>query len=206
MSDLPVRMEPGETATLIWYDAVGGGPADGFYTYQVAGPLLERPPRSPYFLLAPVAEEAFGGRLYRGVVTLAELRRFLSGCTLAEGHMDSSLESIVTRAEAPALAVLDAWRASPDRPLLPYFADVAAFLPRDLPVHVSPEAYAAAQRAAETFERAWVCAECGDAEDMSVFLWTAHRAQSVRVCLLIENEGGRWTCHLHPFEFERETT
>jgi hypothetical protein len=100
--------------------------------------------------------------------------------------------------------VLEAWRAVPERPLLPYLADICAFLPRDLPVHVSPDAFAAARSAEETFERAWVCAECGDAEDMSVFLWTARRARSVRVCLLIENEGGRWTCHLHPFEFEKE--
>ena len=204
MTDVPAWIEPGETATLVWYDAVGASRRDGVRLYQIAGPLLERPPRAPYFLLAPVEEQAFGARLYQGLVTLAELRRFLSTCTLAEGRMDGSLETLMTRVEAPALAVLDAWRASPDRPLLPYCADIAAFLPRDLPVHVSPDAYAAAQRAAETFERAWVCGECGDAEDMSVFLWTAHRARSVRVCLLIENEGGCWTCHLHPFEFERE--
>jgi hypothetical protein len=203
MTDLPAWIEPGETATLIWYDAVGGR-ADGFRIYQIAGPLLERPPHSPYFLLAPAGEGAFGSRLYRGLVTLAELRRFLSGCTLAEGRMDGSLETVVTRAEVPALAVLDAWRALPDRPLLPYLADISAFLPRDLPVYVSPEAYTAARSAAETFERAWVCAECGDAEDMSVFLWTAHREQNVRVFLLIENESGRWTCHLHPFEFEKK--
>lgn len=87
--------------------------------------------------------------------------------------------------------------------MLPYFADISAFLPRDQPVYVSSEAHAAARERAETFEQAWVCAECGDARDMSVYLWTAHRGPSVRVVLLIENEGGRWTCHLHPFAFDR---
>jgi len=203
MTDPAAWIEPGEMATLIWYDGVGGGP-DESRTYQIAGPLLERPPRSPYVLLAPSEAGAFSGRLYRGEVALGELRRFLSGCTLAQGRVDGSLETVVTRAEAPALAVLDAWRGVPERPVLPYAADISAFLHRDLPVHVSSEAYAAAQRAEETFERAWVCAECGDPEDMSVFLWTAHRARSVRVFLLIENEGGRWSCHLHPFEFAKE--
>ena len=203
MEQAPSWAEPGQTAMLIWYDAVTSGP-DGHRVYQVAGPLLERPPSSPCFLLAPSAAGAFSGQLYRGAVTLDELRIFLGRCVLASGHMDSSLETVVTRAEAPALSVLDAWRDTPDRPLLPYFADIAAFLPRDLPVYVSGEAHAAARRADETFERAWVCAECGDPEDMSVYLWTARRGPGVRVVLLIENEGGRWTCHLHPFEFEGE--
>jgi len=203
MIGIPAWIEPGATAALIWYDAGTAGP-DGLRLYQIAGPLLERPPESPYVILAPAAASAFSGRLYRGEVSLAELRRFLSGCALAHGRVDASLETLVAGAEAPLLPLLDAWRTVSDRPLLPYCADISAFLPRDLPVHVSLEAHAAAREQPETFERAWVCAECGDAEDMSVFLWTAHRGPRVRVCFLIENEGGCWTCHIHPFEFDRE--
>jgi hypothetical protein len=203
MADLPEWVEPGATATLIWHDGVVPGPG-GLARYQVAGPLLEKPPGSPYLLLAPAAEGAFSDRLYSGRATLDDLRRFLSRCALAHGRVDPSLETAVTGAETPVLPLLDAWRALGQRPVLPYFADISAFLPRDLPVHVAAEAHAAAIERAETFERAWVCAECGDPEDMSVFLWTAHAGSRVRVCFLIENEGGRWTCHLHPFEFERE--
>jgi hypothetical protein len=196
-------MGPGEPATLIWYDAVAEGPG-GLHLYQIAGPLLEKPPRSPHFLLAPSEEDSFPSRLYRGEVDVADLRRFLSRCTLAHGRMDGGMETIVAGARAPALAVLEAWPEEPGPPVLPYLEDISAFLPRDLPVHVSAEVHAAARRAPEAFARAWVCAECGDPEDMSVFLWTAHRRGRVRVRLLIENEGGRWTCHFHPFEFDRE--
>ncbi len=117
--------------------------------------------------------------------------------------MEDSLETVVARQEAPALDVIDAWRDGPARPLLPYLRDINAFLPRDLPVYVSEDAHAAVRGVEETFARAWVCAECGDPEDASVHLWTVHRGPNVRVVLLIENEGGRWACHLHPFEFSR---
>jgi hypothetical protein len=203
MTAIPEWVEPGAVATLIWYDGVAPGPG-GTRIYQIAGPLLEKPPASPYLLLAPATEGAFGDRLYAGRATLDELRRFLSRCALGHGRVEPALETAVTGAEAPVLPVLDAWRAMGARPLLPYFADISAFLPRDLPVHVGAEAHAAALDRAETFERAWVCAECGDPEDMSVFVWTAHAGPNVRVCFLIENEGGRWTCHLHPFDFPRD--
>ena len=65
----------------------------------------------------------------------------------------------------------------------------------------NPAAHAQALRDAECFRTAWVCDECGDAADAGVFLWTAHRADGVRICLLIHNDGGIWQVSLHPFEF-----
>jgi hypothetical protein len=202
MTELPISIEPGRTATLIWYEAVHTGP-DGVAVYQVAGPVLDQAPASPYFLLAPLEQGEFADRLYGGDVGLPELRGFLDRCRLAEGWMSAALDTVFTRAETPALPVLEEWQALDDRPLAPYHADIEAFLCGDLPVHVSPEAYAAAQQVRERFATAWVCAGCGEAEDAGVFLWTVHRDHRVRVCFLIDNAGGRWTCHLHPFEFER---
>lgn len=92
VSDVPAWMGAGATATLIWYDGVVDEPG-GLRVYQIAGPLLEKPPRSPHLLLAPAAEGAFGERLYRGEAGLAELRRFLSVCTIAQGRIDASLEN-----------------------------------------------------------------------------------------------------------------
>jgi hypothetical protein len=200
VTEPPVWISPGETATLIWYDAAADGGA-GRRVYQIAGPLLEAAPRTPYFLLAPAEEAAFSGRLYRDEVTVPELRRFLGACTLARGHIDASMETLIAGPETAALPLLDRWRGALDRPLEPYVAEISAFL-RDLPVYVSADAHAAARRAREAFARAWVCAECGDPEAMSVYLWTVRSGERVRVCLLIENEGGRWTCHFHPFDFE----
>ena len=73
------------------------------------------------------------------------------------------------------------------------------------PLYVTAEAHAAARREPEQFATAWVCDECGEAEDAGIFLWTAHRRQAVRVCFLIHNDAGIWTCRLHPFEFSKET-
>jgi hypothetical protein len=69
---------------------------------------------------------------------------------------------------------------------------------------VTPEAYAAARQEPEQFGTAWVCDECGEAEDAAAFLWTAHAGPSVRVCFLIQNDAGVWSCRLHPFEFLKE--
>jgi hypothetical protein len=203
-TDLPCWIAPGERATLIWYEGAQLAP-DGSGIYQVSGPVLERAPTSRYFLLAPLREGEFAGRLYRNEATLAELRDFLDQCVLAEGWMSDALDCVFTRAQARPLPLLDAWRAGSERPIVPYRADLEAFLCEDLPVFVSPAAYAAAQAGAETFATASVCAGCGEAEDAAVFFWTARRHGRVRVCLLIENEGGRWTCRLHPFEFESDT-
>jgi hypothetical protein len=63
----------------------------------------------------------------------------------------------------------------------------------------------AAQQEPEQFATAWVCDECGEAEDAGIFFWTVHRGPVVRVCLLIHNDAGVWTCRLHPFEFAKET-
>jgi hypothetical protein len=201
MTDLPDWITPGEAATLIWYDAVEARPG-GLRAYQVAGPVLERAPATPYFLLAPLAEDGFAGRLYRDDVTLSDLRRFLERCILAEGEMGETLDLVVTRAEAPPLSVLDGWRALPERPLVPYHDALDAFLGDGPPVYVSPEAYARARGAPEGFATASVCAGCGEAEDAGVFFWTLARDHRIRVCLLIQNVGGRWTCRLHPFDFE----
>ena len=56
----------------------------------------------------------------------------------------------------------------------------------------------------EQFGTAWVCDECGEAEDAGAFLWTAHAGQSVRVCFLIQNDAGVRSYRLHPFEFLKE--
>ena len=201
MTELPGWIEPDQTATLIWYDVAQDRP-DGVRMYQVAGPVLDIAPASPYFLLAPLDQNAFAGRLYRDEVTLPELRRFLEQCILAAGWMSEAFDWVFTRTEAPLLPMLDAWRSLPDRPLLSYRADLDAFLGDGLPLYVSPDAYDAARRSPERFATAWVCAGCGEAEDAGVFFWTLARDRRVRVCFLIQNEGGRWTCHLHPFEFD----
>jgi hypothetical protein len=203
MTDFPDWIEPGQTATLIWYDGVQDR-GDGARTYQVAGPVLDIGPASPYFLLAPLEQSEFAERLYRGEATLPTLRSFLDDCVLAEGSMSEGLDMVFTRAEARLLPVLDAWRALPDRPVFSYRTDLDAFLGDGLPLYVSSDAYGAAQRSPELFATAWVCAGCGEAEDAAVFFWTLARGGRVRVCFLIQNEGGRWTCHLHPFEFEKE--
>jgi hypothetical protein len=198
----PGWIAPGERATLIWYEAAQRAP-DGIGIYQVSGPVLEHAPTSPYFLLAPLREGDFADRLYRNEATLAELRDFLEQCVLADGWMSDALDCIFTRAHARPLTLLDAWRAG-ERPVVPYRPDLEAFLCDDLPVFVSRAAYAAAQGAAESFAMASVCAGCGQAEDAAVFFWTVHQHGRIRVCLLIENEGGHWTCRFHPFEFERK--
>ena len=203
MAGLPTWIVPGDAATLVWYSGRGES-AEGVPLYQVAGPALDTPPASPYFLLAPVERGDFARRLYRGQVDLAELRGFLDECALARGEMSESLDRVAARAETPVLPLVDAWRASAARPLLPYLDDIGAFLPGDRPLFVTPEAYAEAGREPEQFGTAWVCDECGEAEDAGVFLWTAQAGPRVRVCLLIQNDAGVWSCRLHPFDFLRE--
>jgi hypothetical protein len=203
MSDLPAWIQPGERATLIWHEGRYGRP-DGVSVYEVSGPALDRPPAAACYLMAPAERGDFAGRLYRGEVTVADLREFLQACSLAEGAMGETCERVLSRAAAPALPLLDAWLERTEPPLLPYLADISAFFLRDRPLYMSSDAVAAARGAAETFTTAWVCQECGDADDLGVFVWTRHRGPRVRVCLLIENDAGVWTCHLHPFEFERQ--
>ena len=172
--------------------------------YQVAGPALEIPPASPYFLLAPVEREDFAGLLYRGQVGLPELRGFLQHCLLVRGEMSPLLDRVAAEVETPVLPVVDAWRGAVARPLLPYLDDIGAFLPGERPLFVTPEAYAVARQEPEQFGTAWVCDECGEAEDAAAFLWTAHAGPIVRVCFLIQNDAGVWSCRLHPFEFLKE--
>ncbi|HEX9421032.1 MAG TPA: hypothetical protein VGA81_18400 [Methylomirabilota bacterium] len=203
MAELPAWIVPGDAATLVWYSGRGES-AEGVPLYQVAGPALDAPPASPYFLLAPLERDDFASRLYRGLVDLPELRGFLDDCTLARGEMSESLDRVAVRAETAVLPVLDAWRVLPARPLLPYLDDIGAFLPGARPLFVTPEAYATARQEPEQFGTAWVCDECGEAEDAAAFLWTAHAGPIVRVCFLIQNDAGVWSCRLHPFEFLKE--
>jgi len=111
---------------------------------------------------------------------------------------------VATSSEAPVLPLLDGWREEAGPPVLPYLDDINAFMPAAAPLYVTADAHEAAKREAEQFTTAWVCDECGDAEDAGVFFWTAHRGSAVRVCFLIHNDGGIWTCRLHPFEFAKE--
>ena len=203
MADLPTWIAPGDAATLIWHSGRGVG-AEGAAVYLVAGPALDMPPASPYFLLAPTDRDGFADRLYRGLVDLADLRSFLADCVLVRGEMSSALDRIAVAAETPALRLLDAWRASASPSLLPYLDDIGAFMPGERPLFVTPEAYEAACESPERFALAWVCDECGLAEDAAAFLWTAHAGGTVRVCFLIQNDGGVWSCRLHPFEFLKE--
>jgi len=203
-SDVLTWIEPGASATLIWHGAAASRP-DGGRLYVVSGPILEQPPASPYFILAAEEDSDFAARLYRGQAALPELRAFLSRCRITRGALVDDQQYVATDEEAPVLAVLDAWRERPGPPALPYLDDINAFMPASAPLYVTAEAHAAAQREPEQFGTAWVCDECGEAEDAAVFLWTAHRGSRVRVCFLVHNDAGVWTCRLHPFEFAKET-
>ncbi len=203
MADTPEWIQPGAAATLIWHNGAGQRP-DGGCLYAIAGPAFELSPASPYFLLAPAGRGDFAGRLYRGQADLDALRKFLADCVLVEGELTDEMQLVSARAETPALPLLDAWRRAPGRPLLPYLADIGAFMPDALPLYVDPEAHAAALAMPECFATAWVCDECGEAEDAGVFLWTERRGDRVRVCFLIQNDGGVWSCQLHPFDFAAE--
>lgn len=64
MTELPTWIAPGDAATLVWHSGRGEG-AEGTSVYLVAGPALDMPPASPYFLLAPADRGDFAERLYR---------------------------------------------------------------------------------------------------------------------------------------------
>ena len=196
-------IQPGVGTTMIWYDGVGEA-AQG-RVYQVAGPALEGPPDSFYFLLAPVELGDFASRLYASEVSLAELRGFLAGCRVAEGGLDPECEFVVARREASLLPLLDAWAREPSGEPRPFLADIHAFLLDEVPLFVTPESHAAVQREPERFAAAWVCEECGQADDQAVFLWTAHAPRAIQVRLAIQNTAGVWTCWLHPFQIQKET-
>lgn len=204
MADAPEWIRPGDTATLLWHGARAARPG-GPWMYQVAGPALEGLPAAQCFLLAPTEREDFAARLYRGAVGLPALRDFLSECRVARGELIDDGEFLAVTDEAPVLPLIEAWKAGPGRPVVPYLEDLAAFMPADRPLYVDPVAHAAAQREPELFRMAWVCDECGDAADAGIFLWTAHQDNGIRVCLLIHNDAGIWQVSLHPFEFPKET-
>jgi hypothetical protein len=196
-------IEPGASATLIWHGADASRPGGG-RLYSLSGPALEQPPASPYFILASVEDGDFADRLYRGQVTLSDLRAFLSRCRIARGALVEDMQYVATDEETPVLPLVEGWRDGAAAPVLSYLSDINAFMPASMPLYVTADAHAAALREPEQFATAWVCDECGEASDAAVFLWTAHRGAAVRVCFLIHNDAGVWTCRLHPFEFAKE--
>ena len=204
MKEFPAWIRPGVTTTLLWYDGMGET-SDDYRLYQVAGPVLEQPPASPYFLLAPLARSDFAGRLYRSEVSPEDLRGFLRACEVAEGRLTEDLDFVAALRRAPVLPVLDAWAQTASGEIVPYDRGIDAFLLPDAnPLFVTAEAFASVLRERDRFGATWVCEECGEAEDAAVFLWTTHRDDVVQVRLAIENHGGVWTCRLHPFTFRKE--
>lgn len=195
-------IQPGAAATMIWYDAVAE--ARQGRVYQVAGPALEMPPDSPYFLLGPEERGDFAARLYTSEVSPTELRNFLAECRVAEGGLDPECEFVVARREALLLPLLDDWAGEPPGEPLPFLSDINAFLLDEVPLFVTPESHAAVQREPERFGATWVCEECGQTEDQAVFLWTAHAPEAIQVRLVIQNTAGVWTCWLHPFQIQKE--
>ncbi len=204
MVDSSNWIQPGAAATLIWYDGVRQ--ASQGRAYQVAGPALEHEPESSYFLLAPVEQDRFASRLYASEVSLGDLHDFLGACRVAEGGMDTGCEFVVARRETSVLPLLDAWASGSSGEVVPFLGDVNAFLLDRVALFATPEAHAAIQRMAERFGVAWVCEECGQADDQAVFLWTAHASEAIQVRLAIQNAAGVWTCWLHPFRIPRESS
>ncbi len=196
-------IQPGAAATLIWYDGVAETPSGR--VYQVAGPVLEAPLDSPYFLLAHVDRGDFASRLYESKVSLAELRDFLAGCRVAEGGLSPEREFVAARNEAALLPLLDTWVHQPAGEPLIFLADINAFLLNDVALFVTSESHAAVQREPERFAAAWVCEECGQADDQAVFLWTVHARRAIQVRLAIQATAGVWTCWLHPFRIQKES-
>jgi hypothetical protein len=203
MTDEPDWFRPGDRATVVWHGPRAERPGST-PLYQVAGPELAGPMPPTRFLLAPAERDEFAARLYGGLVGLNGLRGFLADCRLAHGELIEEGAYVAVEDETPVLPLVEAWKADDAAPRVPYLSDIAAFMPEDRPLYVSPTAHAQALRDAESFRTAWVCDECGDAADAGVFLWTAHRGDGVRVCLLIENDAGVWQVRLHPFEFPRD--
>lgn len=188
---------------MIWYDGVGD--ASGGRVYQVAGPVLEAPPDSPYFILAPEERSDFASRLYAAEVSVAGLSEFVASCRVLEGGLDDDCEFVVGRRETPLLPLLEAWARQPSGEPLAFRADINAFLRGDVAFFVTPESHVAVQREPERFAAAWVCEECGEAADQAVFLWTVREARAIQVRLAIQNSGGVWTCWLHPFRIRKES-
>ena len=203
MADAPDWIHPGDTATLLWHGARAERPG-GPRMYQVAGPALEGLPPAPRFLLAPTEREDFAARLYRGGVGLPALRDFLSECRIARGELIDDGEFLAVTDEAPVL---------PHRGVEGRARATGGAVSRgSVRLHAGRDAALRGSRRpcrhparAGAVPRRRVCDECGDAADAGTFLWTAHRGNGIRVCLLIHNDAGIWQVGLHPFEFPKET-
>src|SRR5260370_31839827 len=128
MAELPKWIGPGDAATLLWYSGKGESP-DGVPVYEVAGPAMETPPASPYFLLAPSDRGDFAGELYRGRIGVPELRAFLSPLVLARAELNPSLERGAAPLSSPVLTGIDGWRALRQRPELASLADIGPLPP-----------------------------------------------------------------------------
>jgi len=202
MTNIPDWIQPGAQATLIWTDGERAFP-DGTRLYEVAGPVLERHPSSPFFVMAPLSQSEFAGQLYREQVTLEELGRFLESCRIVRGRLSEDCDLLVAAREAPLLPLLDQWAGFDHGELLSYGEDIGAFLSGDLPLHVTTEAHRALQQSSEHFGNTWICDACGDPEDAANFLWTHHRGSAIQVRFVIQNMEGIWTCWLHPFRIEK---
>jgi len=166
-------IEPGASATLIWHGAVATGPGGG-RLYAISGPALEQPPASPHFLLAPAEDDAFAAPALPRAGDPRRSPRLPRPLPHRPGRRGRRDAVPGGGGRGAGAALLDDWRDAPDVPVLPYLDDINAFMPA-APLYVTAEAHAAAQREPEQFSTAWVCDECGDAQDAGVFFWTAQR-------------------------------
>jgi hypothetical protein len=198
----PDWIQPGAQTTFVWIDGdreIPGGP----HFYEIAGPVLEVHPASPFFVVAALDQAKFAEQLYQGSVAPEELRQFLHHCRIVKGGLAEELDVLVATHQAPLLPVLDGWAASEHGELLSYRDEADALFFGDIPLHLTADAHHAMQRSREEFVRAWVCAACGEPEDASNFFWTVHHASAIQVRLVIQNMGGIWTWWLHPLRIKK---
>ena len=187
-------------AILVWVSG-RGEPREGSglsAVYELSGPAFEVPPEADHYIVAPKDEGEFAAALYGGKVSPERLRRFLSRCRLAAGGLSEELEYVLAREEQPLLPLLDAPGSVPPPPL-PYDEQIECFFLDGVAVPVLPDVYRTILAEPEFFGTASVCEGCGEAEDAAVFLWTRRAGHAVRVNLLIQNQGGIWTCWIAPF-------
>jgi hypothetical protein len=202
MANRPDWIQPGAQATLIWADSRQEVP-DGTHLYEIAGPVLQHPPTSPFFLIAPLSQSDFAGQLYRDKVTVEDLRRFLADCLIALGGVGDDLGTLIAVREAALLPLLEEWADDEGGALLSYREEIGAFLHDNLPLNVTTGAHQGLQQSPEYFGSAWICEGCGEPEDAANFLWTRHQGSVIQVRLVIQNIEGTWTCWLHPFRVEK---
>jgi len=190
----------GVKAILLWSGGRIEPPAHAGLAsvYELGGPVFETDPESGHYILAPMDAGDVATALYEGRVSAERFRRFLSRCHLATGRLSQDLGHLLVREEVPLLPLLDRLGSEPAPPL-PYDAQIECFLVDDATLPVRPDIYQAMLREEEFFGTASVCEECGQAEDVGVFLWTRKDNGAVRVNFVIQNQGGIWRCWIAPF-------